>query len=390
MKTAIVYDRVNKWGGAERVLLALHEMFPEAPLYTSVYDEKRAPWAKVFPKVIPSFLQKIPFMQRRHEILAFLMPVAFETLDFSGYDLVISVTSEAAKGIITKPGTFHICYCLTPTRYLWSHCETYLQGLTLQAVTKPIVSYLRAWDRIASQRPDVMVAISTEVQMRIKRYYDRDPGIIFPPVEIVKFQTPKPRLRGHDYGYPDIAYQSISDVDYVVKSGEKREKKFYLIVSRLVRYKKVDLAIEAFNELGFPLVVVGTGSEEKKFKSKYKFKKNIIFKGFVTDEELVDLYKGAKAFVFPQEEDFGIAAVESQAAGTPVIAYKKGGSLDTVIDGKTGVFFEKQNKESLIKAVKRFEKMKFDRDVLIKNAERFSKERFKKEFKKIVEKHMNR
>src|SRR3989344_5441635 len=323
MKVALVYDRVNKWGGAERVLLALHEMFPDAPLYTSVYDEKRAPWAKVFPRVIPSFLQKIPGANSRHEWLAAMMPIAFETLDFTGYDLVISVTSEAAKGVITRPPAKHVCYCLTPTRYLWSHRDEYFKGTTLKTISKPVVSYLRYWDRIAAQRPDIIISISTAVKDRVRKYYERESEVIFPPVEIEKFQIPNsppsPRLRR-------ASKFQIEDKDY------------FLIVSRLVPYKRVDLAVEVFNELALPLVVVGTGSEEKRLKSKYKqslasdtgkFKKNIVFKGFVSDEELISLYRGAKAFIMPQEEDFGIAGVEAQAAGVPVIAYKKGGALDT-------------------------------------------------------------
>src|SRR3990172_2765359 len=169
-KIALVYDRVNKWGGAERVLLALHEMFPKAPLYTSVYDSKNAPWAQVFPKVVTSFLQKLPFAKSNHEFLAPLMPLAFESFDFSGFDLVISVTSEAAKGIKTRFGTLHVCYCLTPTRYLWSGYDDYFKGSPFKVVTKPIINYLRWWDKRAAKRPDVMIAISSEVQNRIKKY----------------------------------------------------------------------------------------------------------------------------------------------------------------------------------------------------------------------------
>src|SRR3990167_10742564 len=180
MKVAVVYDRVNKWGGAERVLLALHEMFPDAPLYTSVYDERNAPWAKVFPRVYTSFLQKFPFAKSNHEFLALLMPLAFELFNFDEYDLVISVTSEAAKGIITKPETLHICYMLTPTRYLWSHYDLYFKNPILRFISKPAVNYLRNWDKIAAQRPDKIIAISTEVQRRIKKYYGRESDIVFP------------------------------------------------------------------------------------------------------------------------------------------------------------------------------------------------------------------
>jgi hypothetical protein len=181
-KVALVYDRVNKWGGAERVLLALHEIFPNAPLYTSVYDVKRAPWASVFPNVRTSPLQKIPFAKLNHEFLAPFMPFAFELFDFSKFDLVISVTSEAAKGIITTPKTFHLCYCLTPTRYLWSGYNEYFKDTVFKGFTKPIISCLRMWDKKASGRPNKIIAISSEVERRIKKFYGRESEIIFPPV----------------------------------------------------------------------------------------------------------------------------------------------------------------------------------------------------------------
>jgi glycosyltransferase involved in cell wall biosynthesis len=387
VKTAIVYDRVNKWGGAERVLLALHEMFPKAPLYTSVYNPKTASWAKVFPKVIPSFLQKIPFAKRNHELLAPLMPIAFETFDFSGFDLAISVTSEAAKGIIGPP-IKHICYCLTPTRYLWSHYGTYFKGENLKAITKPVVSYLRYWDKIAAHRPDELISISTVVRERVKKYYSRNSRIIFPPVEIEKFQISSDKLQTNS----KFKIPKKKKLSYQLPATS-----YYLVVSRLVPYKRVDLAIEVFNKLGYPLVIVGTGSQEKSLKKMAN--ENIKFAGYLTDSELVNYYSKARALIMPQEEDFGIVAVEAQAAGVPVIAYNKGGSLDTVIDpsmdsagspqassrrGATGVFFDKQSSKSLISAIGRFEKIKFNKTDLISNAKRFSKERFKKEFQKLV------
>lgn len=355
MKVALVYDRVNKWGGAERVLLALHEMFPDAPLYTSVYNPKTASWARVFSKVVPTFLQKFPF--RRHEWMAPLMPIAFENLNFDEFDLVISVTSEAAKGIITKSQTKHICYCLTPTRYLWSGYKDYFKWSIFRSLMSPIVKYLRDWDTLASTRPDLMVAISTISAKRIEKYYGRESKIIFPPVEVGKFKR-------EEFG--------------------KAIDKYFLIVSRLVPYKKIDLAIEVFNKLGRPLVIVGTGSEE--FKFKFKSKKNIKLLGQVSNKKLIEIYKGARALIMPQEEDFGIVSVEAQAVGIPVIAYKKGGAFDTVIEGKTGIFFEEQTVESLTSAVKKFDNdsyLDIRPEYCIKNAQRFSKERFKEEFLKI-------
>jgi glycosyltransferase involved in cell wall biosynthesis len=351
MKVALVYDRVNKWGGAERILLALHELFPDAPLYTSVYDPIKAPWAKVFLKVIPSFLQKFKWFRDKHELLGAFMPMAFERFNFDRFDTVISVTSEAAKGIITKPGTLHICYCLTPTRYLWSGYELYFSNPFLKWMSKPIVSYLQTWDRVAANRPDIMISISSEVKNRIQKYYHRDSRIIFPGVE-------ERKLIKHLSG------------------------KYYLVVSRLVKYKKIDLVIKAFNYLGFPLIIVGVGSEEKHLK--HIARGNITFMGEINEEKLVGFYKSAKALIFPQEEDFGLTAIEAQAVGLPVIAFKKGGALDIVTEGKTGVFFNEQLPDCLVKTVKKFDKMHFREQDLIDNAKRFSKTVFQKEFMSIM------
>src|SRR5581483_144686 len=307
MKVAIVYDRVNKFGGAERVLLALHKIFPKAPLYTSVYDPKRAVWAKKFPKVHTSFLQQIPFAKNNHELFPLFMPFAFSRFNFNNYDLVISVTSEFAKNINTKG--VHICYCLTPTRYLWSHEDEYFKNKFLKRLLYPFISYLKYMDKRASRKPNIMIAISTEVQKRIKKYYNREPQIIFPPVELK--DSKKKKL-----------------INPTTKTGSKdfqflREKRYYLLVSRLVSYKKVDLAIRAFNKLNLPLVIIGTGREEKKLTKIAN--KNVYFIGNVSDNELVHYYKNAKALIFPQEEDFGIVAAEAGMFGLPVIAYKGGG-----------------------------------------------------------------
>lgn len=353
MKTALVYDRVNKWGGAERVLLTLHEMFPEAPLYTSVHNPKTASWARIFPKIYTSFLQKIPFVKNWHEGFGWLMPLAFEGFDFSLYDLVISVTSEAAKGVITKPGTRHICICLTPTRYLWSGYKLYFHNPILKLISWPIVKYLRNWDRVAAQRPDVMVAISTAVKERIKKYYGRDSEVVYPPA-----------------GMSGTRQEALGTRDY------------YLVVSRLVPYKRVDLAIKAFNRLKLPLVIVGTGSEE--WKLKLAAKKNIKFLGKVSEQKLAEIYAGAGALIMPQEEEFGLVALEAQMAGTSVIAYKKGGALDTVIENSTGLYFDQQTPESLMAAVKKFDKMDFNPGELIHHAKKFSKENFKNKFLKLI------
>lgn len=351
-KVAIVYDRVNKFGGAERVLLALHEMFPEAPLYTSVYNEQTASWAHVFPKIYTSFLQNFKFARNNHQFFGWLMPLAFEQYDFKDYDLVISVTSEAVKGIITGTNTKHVCYMLTPTRYLWSSYDFYFNNIFFKLISLPVVKYLRWWDKVAAQRPDKIIAISTEVQKRIKKYYGRDSEIIFPPVDLHRKNS---LLRVGDY---------------------------FLIHGRFEPYKRLDLVINVFKNINKQLVVSGSGSEFDKYKH-IKFK-NIKFIEKPTDSELFNLYSGAKAFLMPQDEDFGITSVEAQSYGVPVIAFKSGGALDTVIDGVTGLFFDSQTISSLKQAIAKFDTMSFNRENLIKNAEKFSKDRFKRELQRSL------
>lgn len=355
MKVALVYDRVNKWGGAERVLLALHDLFPDAPLYTSVYDKENAPWANVF-KIKTSFLQNLPFASKRHEFLAPLMPFAFESFDFSEYDLVISLTSEAAKGILTAPGTLHICYCLTPTRYLWSGYEEYFKNTHLSVLSRPVVNSLRKWDLVASQRPDAFIAISKEVQKRIKKYYERDSELVYPPI-------------------------TIKDQGSKIKS----QGKYFLVVSRLskfTRYKRVDLAIDACSELGLPLKIVGDGNLRKELEKRAG--PTIEFTGNLNDEELADYYRGSKALIFPGYEDLGLVMVEAQRFGKPVIAYKAGGAVEIIIEGKTGIFFNEQSKKSLKEALQAFEGKSIDSKACIKNSEKFDLQNFNQNFLSVV------
>lgn len=363
MKVALVYDRVNKWGGAERVLLTLYEMFPEAPLYTSVYNPETAKWAKVFPKVHTTFLQHVPFARIHHEWFATLMPIAFEQFDFSEYDLVISVTSEFAKNIVTGVNTRHICYMLTPTRYLWSGYDEYFKNKYLKFLSKPLVNYLRRVDRIAASRPDEIIAISTEVKKRIKEYYGREAKIVFPPAAPIE-------LANASYG----------------AGGRSRllDANFFLIVSRLVPYKKVDLAIRAFNKNGHKLVIVGTGSEENRLKKMAK--NNIKFAGHVPETELAGYYKNCKALILPQNEDFGLVAVEALSFGRPVIAFKKGGALDIIEEGVNGVFFDEQTITSLNMAVDKFFTKNFNSDIILSTSEKFSLRKFKREFLKYINK----
>ncbi len=356
MKVAIVYDRINKWGGAERVLLALHRIFPDADLFTSVYNPKKAQWAKVF-NVKTSFLQKFPKASSSHELYATLMPLAFEDFNFDGYDLVISVTSEAAKGIITKPGTMHVCYCLTPTRYLWSGYDYYFDSDYLRFFSKPVIYYLRLWDKIASKRPDYFIAISNEVKGRIKKYYGRDSKIVYPPLML-------------DQKTGNRESEKIGNNDY------------YLVVSRLVPYKRIDIAINACNKLKLPLKIIGTGTEEKNLKRIAG--PTVEFLGHLTDEKVSYYYKNCKALLFPGIEDFGLAMVEAQAFGKPVIAFRGGGALDIIKEGVTGEFFDEQNPESLEKVLEKSGDRHYNSKLCVENSKRFSFEKFEKEIRSFL------
>jgi len=358
MKVALVYDRVNKFGGAERVLLALHRIFPEAPLYTLVYDSNGSKWAKVF-NVNPTFLNNIPPLRSKHELLSPIAPMAFETLDFSNFDLVISVTSSDAKSVITKPHTLHVCYCLTPTRYFWSGEKEYGRDPKMKYLPKMIKNYLRTVDLLTSKRPDEYIAISNEVKNRISRYYNRDSVVIYPPIEDLFFRT---------------------------KPTSLHRRKYYLVVSRLVPYKKVDLVIRVFNKRSGPLLVIGSGSELTRLRKLARG--NITFLENVDDSSLCKHYLQAKAVIFPQYEDFGLVPLEAQACGTPVIAFGKGGAVETVIHGKTGVLFHRQSVKSLMHAIEEFEKLVISPQNCKENAGKFSFSSFSKQLTEWVNGHI--
>lgn len=363
MKVALVYDRINKWGGAERVLLALHQMYPNASVFTSVYHPKKANWAVVFQKkgtsqshVATSFLQRFPFAISSHEWYPILMPLAFESFSFDAYDLVISITSEAAKGILTKAHTKHINYCLTPTRYLWSGYKEYFHHPVMKAIAKPAVSYLRSWDRIAAKRPDAIVAISQEVRKRIKMYYGHNAVVIYPPVTL-----------------RNIRKQNIGI----------KEKGYFLCVSRLVPYKKIDLAIQACNKLSFPLKIIGEGSASLSLRRIAG--PTVEFLGHVSDTRLAQYYANSRGLIFPGIEDFGLVMVEAQQFGVPVLAFKGGGALETVIEGKTGLFFPSQTVQSLTAMLKKFAAYQFDSKISQINSAKYSFRVFKRKFKTFVD-----
>lgn len=355
MKTALVYDRVNKWGGAERVLLALRKIFPEAPLYTSVYNKKTSEWAKVF-NIKTSFLQNFPYAPSSHELYATLMPMAFESFNFNEFDLVISVTSEAAKGVITTPKTKHICYLLTPTRYLWSGYEDYFRNPVLRFISKPVIKYLRNWDVVSANRPDKLIVLSNEVKKRVKKYYKKESEVVYPPIENSTFN--------------------------IKNSKPEQKDDYFLVVSRLVYYKRIDLAIEAFNQTRYKLKIVGTGGEFQNLKKIAK--ENIEFLGNLTEEKLSYYYKNCKALIFPGLEDFGLVMAEAQSFGKPVIAFRGGGALDIVKEGITGEFFDLQTPQSLLKALSIFDSKRYNEILSRQNAEKFSFENFKTEILKSI------
>ncbi|WP_271629028.1 glycosyltransferase [Caldicellulosiruptor sp. DIB 104C] len=339
-------------------LISLH--FHSFSFITGMLVYNRRKLGKYFDKylIITSNLQKNPLAHIKHQLFFKYMPRAFENFDLSDFDLVISSSSAFAKGVITSPNSVHICYCHTPPRYLWDLTHEYLKdyNLIIRRYLERNFHYLRIWDTIAANRVDYFVANSNYVANRIKKFYKRDCKVIYPPV----------------------------DTEYFTPAKDKNIEDYYLIVSRLVPYKRVDLAVEAFNQLSKRLVIVGDGPEYKKLKSIAK--SNIEFLGYQPDKTVRDLYQRCKALIFPGVEDFGIVPVEVQACGRPVIALKKGGAVETVEEGKTGVFFEKQDVESLKEAVYKFEQdiERFDKDYIRSHAEKFSAERFRMEFKDFI------
>lgn len=367
MRIVFVYDRVNKWGGAERVLLALHEIWPDAPLYTAVYDPKRAPWASVF-DVRSSFLQYMPFARAHHEFYPWLTTMAFESFSFDEFDVVISITSAEAKSIITKPHTLHICYCLTPTRYLWSGFEQYhnVPGFGIfDSVASKLFNFisptLRRWDMIASTRPDHYIAISAHVADRIRTYYQREVvKVMYPPVEMKKFKVNSS------------------------PSKDRQPGDYFLVVSRLVPYKRIDIIVQAFNKLDWPLVIIGDGSDYGRLKRLAR--KNIRFiRSHLTDRELVGYYGSCRAVVIAADEDFGLTAVEAHMSGKPVIAYRYSGIAEIVEDQKTGLLFDTQSTDALLSSLLVFEKRRFDEHEFQRRGELFNKEQFRQAMRETVE-----
>lgn len=371
MKIALVHDYLIQYGGGERVLEALCEIFPDAPIFTLLYGEKETFGAFAGKKIHTSFLQKTPFVKKHHRFFPALMPFAVEQFDLSGYDLIISDSASFAKGVVTPSRSAHICYCHTPTRFAWDDSQRYIETFGhYRIITKLIpffMNYIRIWDRHAADRVDYFLANSDFVGRRIAKYYRREAKVLYPPVDAREI----------------IAYANSNPA--AGRAVENHGEKYFLMVGRFLPYKQFDLAIAAFNEIGLPLKIVGGGPEKSRLKKIAK--PNIEFYDFVIDKKrLFEYYKNCEALIFPQEEDFGITAVEAMAAGKPVIAFRGGGALETVIENKTGIFFNEQTPESLIEAVKNFRPENFDAKFIQKHALKFDKSNFKKEIIKFIEK----
>lgn len=360
LKVAFVYDRVNTpYGGAENVLLALHHLFPQAPLYTSVYDAQSAPWAGVF-SVRPSFLQHLPFARQHHRFFAWLMPLAFESFDLSDFEMVISITSAEAKGVITNPHQLHLCYLLTPTRYLYSHRDHYLQSLPkiLRPFAKGWLQYLLWWDQVAATRPDIIIPISRLVAERTQNYYHRIPEqVIYPPVEALQPPT-------------------------VVSSLLTPAPPYFMVISRLVSYKRIDLAIKACLQLNQKLVIIGEGPQQKELRKLVSPQQSelITFLGNQPADRVQQLLQTATGLLMPGQEDFGITALEAVSLGTPVIIHHQSGVAEVIPNGIGGVHLSTETVPKLINAIEHFQKISFDRAKIQLLAAPFSSQQFQDRF----------
>lgn len=367
MKVALVHDYLIRFGGAERVLLELVKMFPEAPIYTLLYNEQKMGQWFPFEKIKTSFLQKFPkFWRSRHKYLLPLMPSAPETFDLREFDLIISSSSSFAKGVVIRPQTVHINYCHNAARFLWDYNFEYLAqqqlGRTRSFFIRLSLNYLRLWDRAASKRVDYFIANSKATAQRIAKYYRRQAQVIYPPVKAAMDQ-----------------WSAVNDKDRI--RGD-----YFLIVSQLVPYKKIDTAVEAFNKLELPLIIIGEGPQRRYLKSLTK--ENVKILGWQSEVETQNYFKNCVAFIFPGEDDFGMAPVEAMKYGKPVLALKAGGALETVLPGITGEFFEAATPEVLADGMRRLRENlpRYSPLVITKWAEKFSVTRFRREMLEFIDK----
>jgi glycosyltransferase involved in cell wall biosynthesis len=349
MKLAIVHDFLNQYGGAEKCIEAFHEIFPRAPIYTSIFLSEKMPNSFRQMDIRTSFMQKLPGLGKHFKKYLMLYPKAMESFNLKEYDIIISSSSAFAKGIRKNNSAIHVCYCYSPMRFVWDS-RNYFEKENLNSTYKVclpvLLSRLKKWDLERNKDIDYFISISEHIKSRIKKCYQRDSIVIYPPVDVSSFAIS----------------EQIED--------------YYLVVSRLNAYKRIDMVIEAFNRLQLPLRIVGEGPFRPCLEKMAG--PTIQFMGRLDENELVKQYEHCKAYVFPGKEDFGIAPVEAQSAGRPVIAYADGGALETVIDGKTGVFFKEPQVGSLCDAVLRLDKLKlFNKDIR-NHAQQFGKEVFKK------------
>ncbi len=386
LNIAIAHDSLTQLGGAERVLEALHEMYPQAPVFVLAIDQNlkdkyktwdiRTSWLQIFYNFIPKLQYWLPFI-----------PLAVWSLDFRGFDVVISSSSGFVKNIRVKKPAVHINYCHTPTRFLWSEPKYVDQEAPklLRPVVKLFLSWMKKWDYKGAQKVNYFIANSLEVQKRIKEYYHRDSKIIYPFIDVGFWQ---PSERRHSDAELDEAEESQNKHPEILHrtsryQDDAGEKTYFLLAGRLQAHKKNDLIVEAFNELGLPLHVVGTGRQEEYLKSIAQ--QNVSFYGKVSDEELRKQYAGALAFIYPQVEDFGIMPLEAAACGTPTLTFAKGGSLETVVAGQTGEFFYSYDKEEIKRAIRSWQPEKYNLETLQSQAKKFSKEQFKQKFVNQIE-----
>ncbi|MBP8974143.1 MAG: glycosyltransferase [Anaerolineae bacterium] len=357
MKLALVHDWLNQIGGAEDVLDHLVRFYPGAPVYTSMYAPELMPAHYRTWDIRSTWMDRLPGIHRAHQRYLPLYPLAWARTDLSDYDVVLSNKSGFCHGVRTGPHTLHVCYCLAPTRYIWN-LDDYLAredfGGPVRLAARLVARLYRRWDYAAAQRVTHLIAISTEIQERIRRYYHRESALIYPPVEAAERFTPA---------------QQVDD--------------YYLVLSRLVPYKRIDLAVQACTRLGLPLLVAGKGRDRARLESLAG--PTVQFLGFVPDDDLPDLFARCKAFLFPGLEDFGIVPVQAQAAGRPVIAFKGGGALDTVIPGRTGEFFTEPTVESLMAVLRSFDASRYDPAAIRAHALRFDSAVFERAITSFVE-----
>ncbi len=356
-RVALVHDFLLDLRGAERVFLQLCELFPDADLFTAVYDPRGTEGRFVHRRVHTSHLQRLRPTARTFRPLLPLYPAAMESLDLRGYDLVVSSSSAWAHGVIPEPGAVHLCYCHNPFRYAWNAREDTLAQTSplLRPVLANVLSRWRQWDYIAAQRVDAYVANSDTTRLRIERYLGRDAAVLHPPVEVERFRP--------------VGRDALAD--------------HHLVLSELMPHKRIDVAVRAFTELGLPLVVAGNGPDARRLQRLAG--PTVRFTGRVSDAEAASLLARSRALVVTATEEFGIAAVEAQAAGRPVIALHDGGVLETVIEGRTGTFFDAPTAASLIEAVQGFDTLGIDPDACVANASRFAASRFRQRFRALVD-----